>query len=144
MCPFPSSTSLYSCSSTNSPVWSVIRFFLLYSDVSCTKKTEREKEKHQRLAISSQRETLLSSRSPVSIRDESHEWKTGTVIFNLSERLADSTSPQRLDVSRSHSWNIKAKWEPRAYAIVGHTLERSPRTGKAAHVHERPRGLGPS
>lgn len=70
--------------------------------------------------------------------------KTGTVIFNLSERLADSSSPQRLDVSRSHSWNIKAKSEPGAYVIVGHTLKVSPRscwTGQATCAHKRPRGL---
>lgn len=126
MCPFRRSTSVYPYFPKRYSVRSVIQFFLLYSNVSCTFNQKKKKGKQQRLAISSQRgDSFISAFSCQHPR-----WvtpaKTGTVIFNLSERLADSASPQRLLVSCSHSWNIKAKSEPGAYVIVGHVLKVVP------------------
>lgn len=52
----------------------------------------------------------------------SHTTQTGTVIFNLSERLADSVSHRDwLSPALIHK-NIKAKSETHAYFIIGHTL----------------------
>lgn len=126
-------------------MWSVIRFSLLYSNVSCAfnnNKKKRKKEKQQRLSISSQRESLLSPRSPVSIRDESHERKLA-LWFSICQSGWLIPHPH-WDWMSPALIHIKAKSEPRAYVIVGHTLNvphHSCWTGSAAHVRERPRGL---
>lgn len=141
MCPFHCSTSLFFYFPTRSSVWSVIQFLLLYSIVSWT---FNKKKKERKTAATCNLLTKGASFIP-AFSCQHPRWvtpaKTGTVIFNLSERLADSTFPQRLVVSHSHSWNIKAKSEPGAYVIVGYTLKISPHscwTGQATHVHQRP------
>lgn len=147
MCPFqPFNLSL---SLFSQKVFCVIRYPILSVVQQCVMHVQpkKKKGKQQRLAISSQRgDSFISAFSCQHPR-----WvtpaKTGTVIFNLSERLADSTSPQRPVVSRSHSWNIKAKSEPGANVIVGHVPKvpptpRSCSTGRAyTSFHEASESL---
>lgn len=135
--PFNLSLSLFS-----QKVFCAIRYPILSAVQQCVMhvQPQKKKGKQQQLAISSQRGdsfiTAFSCQHPRWVTPA----KTGTVIFNLSERLADSASPQTLLVSCSHSWNIKAKSEPGAYVIVGHVLKVPP-PRSCSTGHKLPWGL---